>query len=264
MLNREIRIDGRPHTVVGVTAPGFTLPGEPTQLWLPLHLDRTAPAANYHWVRIYGLLRPGTTAEAASAELDRYMHELPAHFPNAYSESFFRGTGFYPRVVSVRTELLGSIDRTLWILLGSVLLVLLIAAGNVANLFLVRSESRRRETALRSSLGAERVHLALQYITEALLLSLAAAALGLLLAWGATRLLGALAPAGLPKGNATMPPTCSTPGRARASCRTATARPGTGSSASPRTCAATATTSRPSRRSTTRRRRWTSRARGGR
>lgn len=199
VLNRQVRINGVPRTVVGVVAPGARLPYVETLLWVPLQLDRSAPAENSHWLETYARLRPGVTTEAAQRDVARMVARLPELFPSAYSERFMRESGFSAVVTSVRSELLGGIERVLWMLLAAVLLVLLIAAANVANLFLVRTESRRREIALRSSLGAERAHLAVQYLAEALTLSLLAAGLGLVFAWLGTRLLVAGAPSGIPR-----------------------------------------------------------------
>jgi putative ABC transport system permease protein len=206
IVGRDININAQPVRVIGVLAPGFTLPNHATHIWLPAQLDRTAEAVNSHYVPTFARLRPGVTAQAARAELVQLADRLPALFPNAYSEAFFQRSGFTPQVHPLRSIVLGKagsgrmgIDGVLWMLLGAVSLVLLIACANVANLMLARAEVRRRELTVRSALGAERVHMAVHYLTESLLLASAAAVLGVFLAWGGVQLLLATAPATLPR-----------------------------------------------------------------
>src|SRR3979411_1139592 len=124
----------------------------------------------------------------------------PELFPNAEPASFIRNTGFHTQVRPLRDAVVGDVmTRALWILFGSVLLVLLIAAANLSNLFLVRLEARRRETAVRAALGADRLHLATQFFAESLLIAVAAAAVAIGLAALGLRVLLAVAPADLPR-----------------------------------------------------------------
>ena len=199
IVGRMIRINTRSMEVIGVAQPGLGLPDQPVDAWMALGLDPAAPPINEHYLNAIGRLRPGVTVEATQAELQRLTSNFPALFPQAYPESFMRESGFWTRVMPLRDHVIGEIDRVLWILLGSVSLVLLIACANVANLFLVRAEARRQEHAVRVALGAERAHLAWHYVTEALVLSLASAVAALLIAFGAIKLLIATAPAGLPR-----------------------------------------------------------------
>ncbi len=200
VLGTTIRLDDVPTEIIGVMAKGFQLPDAATvDVWAPLRLDPSRPPENSHWVRTLGRLKDGVTVEQAQAELATLTTRLPELFPDAYTESFMRETGFRTRVTPLARHVVGDADRVLWVLLGSVGLVLLIACANVANLFLVRSDARRREVAVRSALGAGRWDLAWHSLTESLLVCLVAGALGLLLAHGALRLLVVLEPSGLPR-----------------------------------------------------------------
>ncbi|NIR46295.1 MAG: ABC transporter permease [Gemmatimonadetes bacterium] len=199
VLGRTIELDAVAYRVVGVMEPGFRLLDDPFDAWIPLQLDRDARPVNAHWLSGVGRLRDGVSLEEAQADLARLTGQFSEVFPGAYQESFMRGAGFTTRVTPLRARVVGDIDRVLWILFASVGLVLLIAGANVTNLFLVRSETRRRELALRSALGAERLHIAWHYFTESLVLCLGAGVLAFGLAYGALELLLALAPPELPR-----------------------------------------------------------------
>lgn len=199
VLGRTLRLDDQPTEVVGVMAPGLHLPDDTVDLWVPLRLDPAKPPENSHWLSVIARLRDGVTPVQAQAELSGLTARFPELFPRAYSEDFMRHTGFTTQVTPLARHVVGEVDRVLWILLGSVGLVLLIACANVANLFLVRSEARRRELAVRSALGAGRGDLAWHALTESLLLCVLAGGLGLFLAYGALRLLLMLEPSGLPR-----------------------------------------------------------------
>ncbi|MCP3097875.1 ABC transporter permease [Myxococcus sp. K15C18031901] len=199
VIGTMVRLDDEPTEVIGVMAQGLQLPDDAVDVWRPLGLDPSSPPENSHWVRAIGRLKEGVPLEQAQAELAALTTRLPELFPSAYKESFMRETGFRTQATPLARHVVGDVDRMLWILLGSVGLVLLIACANVANLFLVRSDARRRELAVRSALGAGRWDLAWHALTESLLVCLVACVLGLLLAYGALRLLVALEPSGLPR-----------------------------------------------------------------
>jgi putative ABC transport system permease protein len=205
IVGRTIQLNAAPATVIGVLQPGFSLPNHETHIWVPFQLDRTAEAVNSHYVQTYGRLRNGVAPAAAQADLQRLVGTLPELFPNAYGGGWIEESGFAARVHPLRSIVLGKaggrtgIDRVLWMLLGAVSLVLLIACANVANLMLVRAEARRRELAMRAALGAERAHMAVHYLTESVLLAAAAALAGIALAWAGIRLLLSSAPSTLPR-----------------------------------------------------------------
>jgi putative ABC transport system permease protein len=206
LVGSTINLNARPVTVVGVLQPGFSLPNHQTHFWLPRQLNPANADINAHMMFVtYARLLPGVTPEAAQADLQRLTANLPELFPNAYGGDWIERSGFSPRVHPLRSVVLGGagggtgIDRALWLLLGAVSLVLLIACANAANLMLVRAEARRREHTVRAALGAERGHMAVHYLTESMLLTGAAALLGLLLAYAGIQLLVAAAPATLPR-----------------------------------------------------------------
>ncbi|MGI8497702.1 MAG: ADOP family duplicated permease [Gemmatimonadaceae bacterium] len=171
VVGRSIDVGGASVRVAGVLSSGAGLPDLHIDLWLPLHMDPAEEAHNQHTFHAIGRLKPGVSAQQAQAELAPLTARLPEALPSAYSASFMKGTGFSTAVTPLRDALVGEpMARALWILFSSVALVLLIAFANVANLFLVRTDARRREMAVRGALGASRLHLALHSLTESILL----------------------------------------------------------------------------------------------
>jgi len=128
------------------------------------------------------------------------MADFPTLYPKAYSPAWLRSFNFRVGVTMLRDEVLGpTLARTLWVLFGAVGVVLLIACANVANLFLVRMEARRRESAIRTALGADRAHMAAHFLAESLLLSLSAGIAGLIIARVGLGALLAIAPTDVPR-----------------------------------------------------------------
>ena len=202
IVGKTIDVAGFPVSIVGVLPATAQMPDLEIDLWLPLHVDPAMAPLNNHTYGAIGRLRPGVTAAAAQRELASLTSRFPEAFPGVYSDAWMRRTGFTTLVRPLRDEVVGElVTKALWILFGSVAVVLLIAAANVANLFLVRLEARRLELSVRSALGASRSDLAWHYLAESLALC-AAAALGAIgVSWAALRLLVALAPSNLPRLN---------------------------------------------------------------
>ena len=200
IVGRTIDVDGFPMTIVGVVPRSAQLPDVQVDLWAPAYADPSLPAWNNHTWNGIGRLRPGFTAADAQRELGPLTARLPELFPTAESQSFMRDTGFHTQVRPLRDVVVGEVmTRALWILFASVLLVLLIAGANLSNLFLVRIDARRREMAVRAALGAGRLHLALQYLAESLLIAIGAAVVAVGLAAFGLRVLLAVAPTNLPR-----------------------------------------------------------------
>ncbi|MDQ6886453.1 MAG: ABC transporter permease [Gemmatimonadota bacterium] len=200
IVGRTIDVMGASVRVAGVLSPGAGLPGLHIDLWGALHLDPADEAHNQHTYHALGRLRPGVTAKQAEAELAPLTARLPDALPSAYPPSFMKGTGFSTAVVPLRDDLVGEpVARALWILFSSVALVLMIAVANVANLFLVRIDARRREMAVRGALGASRVHLALHSLTQSILLCSLAGLCAVGLAYAMLKVMIGLAPHDLPR-----------------------------------------------------------------
>src|SRR5436309_769606 len=193
IVGRPISLDGVPTVVLGVMPASFAFPDPRVDAWVPApFVTRTTANDVYNFAAV-GRLRDGATNAEARNELTRLAVDLDPSFP----------TNGYRVLVSTATTLLdatvGGISNTLWILLASVGLVLFVACANVANLFLVRSEVRQREIAMRRALGAGSRAIAHYFLTESALLSLAGGAIGLGLAWSAVHVLVAFGPVNLPR-----------------------------------------------------------------
>ncbi len=191
ILNKTVLLSGEPHVVVGIMAPGFQFP-ENTEMWRPLAPDeRMRAARGAFWLPVVGRLKPGVTRAQAQADLDVIANQIEQQYPNM--------VGYGVNVVLVLEQAVGSIRRSLLILFGAVLCVLLIACANVANLLLARAAVRQREVAVRAALGAGRWRIVRQLLTESMLLAVVGGALGVLLAWWGLRLLVDLSPANIPR-----------------------------------------------------------------
>jgi putative ABC transport system permease protein len=210
-LGRTLELQGIPVQIVGVLKPGVELPqeaGAPRQdavdMWVPLaaidsRFDPNGPFHNNHTTPMVARLAPGVTPARAQEELDRLTRALPEVYPTVYSKRFFDQYGFRTVAYPLKEYVIGSLARSLWLLLGAVALVLLIACANVANLMLVRVEGRRRELAIRAALGAGKAAVARHLIAEVLIIGGVGGVLALLFSdWG-IRGLGAIAPANFPR-----------------------------------------------------------------
>ncbi|MBP7551041.1 MAG: FtsX-like permease family protein [Gemmatimonadaceae bacterium] len=200
------------YEIVGVTTPGVALPmpgpfAEASDLrtfgvdvWMMQRIDPAGPFWNNHPNVGVGRLRAGSAVESANAEFATLLARFPEQMPNAYSAKFLTSYGFGVEVAPLQDAVLGAkVPRALWMLFGSVLVVLLIAAANVGNLFLVRFEARRREAAVRAALGADRGQMAAHYLSESLLLCGTASVAALGVAWAALRLVLLVAPTDVPR-----------------------------------------------------------------
>jgi predicted permease len=202
VLGQSIIVDGRPVTVVGVMPPEFQFPARETELWLPITTNRywgeRLARDNVHgrgffmrW-NLVARLRAGAPTTLAQEELSGLAKRLSAQ-DSAWN------MGLPLKVVPLSIEIAGRVRLALLLLLGAVLLVLLIACGNVANLLLARGAARSRELAIRSSLGASPTRIVRQLLTESLVLVSIATAAALVVAHGAIRLLMRWGPADLPR-----------------------------------------------------------------
>jgi len=186
--------------IIGVLPASATIPDATADVWIREHLDPNEPPINNHTHPAIGLLKPGVTVASALADIKRVQQRLQEEYPTVYAKAFLDRSGFAMNVTSLRDHVVGaSIVRGLWLIFGAVAFVLLIAAANVANLFLVRIDARRREVAVRTALGADRTHLAIHYLTESALLALAAGAAAIAIAAGLLHVVLVIAPQSLPR-----------------------------------------------------------------
>ncbi|MGE3273992.1 MAG: ABC transporter permease [Vicinamibacterales bacterium] len=191
VLGQTVEVSGRPRPIVGVAPEGFDFPMH-ARVWLPVRNDDEQCGRDCVYTNGLARLAPGATLEQARAELASIAASLEQAYPGT-------NTDVTVRVSTLRERTVGNVRVALVILLAAVALVLLIACANVANLVLVRGKARQGEIAVRTALGAERGQVVAFLLAENLLLSLAGATLGLLVAaWGVAAL-GALAPAALPR-----------------------------------------------------------------
>jgi predicted permease len=188
VVGRTVRVDGGMAEVIGVLPRSFRFLRMQPAVVLPMRLDPADQSA-FDFAAL-ARLKPGVTLEQANADIARMIPLLPDQYA-AFS--------LRPDVRPLVRDVVGEVDRPLWILLGTVAIVFLIACANVANLFLVQAEGRQQELAVRAALGAGRGRVARQLLSESVVLGLGGGLVGLLLAHAGTRLLRRIAPAELPR-----------------------------------------------------------------
>jgi predicted permease len=197
VLGSAIEVSGRLVDILGVMGPEFRFPEARTSLWIhDLPTEPIRPGG--FGLNLVGRVAPGVDHDALVAELDVLAKRLPERFggPPAYADIIDRHR---PVVRSLEEELVGDIEAPLWILLGTVVIVLLVACANVANLLIVRAEGRRLDLAIRRALGAGRVGLVRSQMSETLILSAVGGLGGIALAWLGVPLLVGAAPEGIPR-----------------------------------------------------------------
>lgn len=192
IVGRTVTVNENPVTVIGVMPQEFRVPVVEADLWFPVVFDEEdRQSRKSHQWQVVGRLSDGTTLEQARSEMQAIAERQRERFPQFMA-------GFDTRVIPFRADMVGQASDLVLILLGVVVVVLLIACSNVANLLLARTAAREREVAVRGALGASRGRLARQLLTEGAVLALLGGAAGVTLAAGGTDLLVALAPSDIP------------------------------------------------------------------
>ena len=193
VVGRRVLFDGDPFVIIGVMPPRFQFApfwATHAELWAPLALGARATSRSGNSLRVFARLRPGVTFEQARVDFTTVTARLEREYP---------GTNRNVKLESLKHVVVGDIETPLFVLLGAVAFVLLIACANVAHMLLARSASRQKEVAIRTALGATRVRLISQMLIESALLALGGGIAGLLLAvWGVRALIGA-SPAIIPR-----------------------------------------------------------------
>ena len=197
IVGRSVLLDGSQATIVGVMPEGFDVDDAGVEVWQPLQLDPANPGGRgSHYLYLIGRLAPGVGMEQAESELAQLVSTWSERVPGTHTPS----PDGHPFVLAgLQDELTGSVRSQLWILLGAVGFVLLIACANVGNLLLARSETRQKEIAVRTALGAPRTRLVRQFLTESVLLSLLGGIAGLVLATLGLRVLLAFSSGSIPR-----------------------------------------------------------------
>jgi putative ABC transport system permease protein len=196
IIGRQIAVNGRSVTVVGVMPPGFDFPRQ-VEIWRPLWFgpeQRDQQRRGARFLLAFARLKPGISRTQAQAEMTRLAEWQTEQYQRNY-----RDRGWQINLLPVMDEFVGDVRPSLLVLLGAVAFVLLIACANVANLLLARSAARAPEMAIRAALGASRGRIARQLLTESVLLSLTGGLAGLLFAGWGVRVLRSLAPENLPR-----------------------------------------------------------------
>ena len=199
IVGKTIRIEGNDLTIIGVTPAGFQHDGYRPDLFLPLVFDRSNVGIGDFSYPGIARLRPGVSVEDATRDMDRLTKLASEEFPNGIQLATLESRRFGTFVRPLKQEVVGEASTVIWIVSGTVGLVLIIACVNVVNLFLVRSESRKREVSVRLAIGASRGRLARQFLTESVFIGALGGVAGLFLAIGGVRLLVHLAPSQLPR-----------------------------------------------------------------
>ncbi|HEY7059393.1 MAG TPA: ABC transporter permease [Vicinamibacterales bacterium] len=200
-VGRTLMLDSRPHQIIGVLPDSFRFLDRKISLVIPFRIDRSKVFLGQFSYSGMARLKPGTTLDQANADAARMIPISLRRFPPfpGGNVQIFEEARITPVIRSLKDELVGDVEKTLWVLMATIGMVLLIACANVANLLLVRADGRQQELAIRAALGAGTGRLARELLLESIVLGLLGGIVGIGLAFGALRLLVALAPGNLPR-----------------------------------------------------------------
>ena len=199
VLGRTIAINSTSMEIIGVLPEGLRFLTSDADVYLPFQFDRSEVFFGNFSYQALGRLAPGATVTQANTDLERMIPMAIELFPGPFNLGMLDQAQFGPLVRPLKQDVIGDIGNVLWVLLGTVAIVLLIACANVANLFIVRAEGRQREMAVRTVMGAERGQIVRQLLTESVVLGLAGGVTGLAIAFWGLKLLVAMGPESLPR-----------------------------------------------------------------
>jgi predicted permease len=199
VLGQTLTVNGVDREIVGVLPSDLHIFAIEPALYVPLEFDRAGLYVGNFSYRSLARLRPDSSIELTAVELNRLLRSSLDFFPGPMSLEQLEAAGAATLVRPLRDDVIGDVGQTLWLLFGGVAVILIIACANVANIFLVRAESRERELAVRTALGAGGRQISGEFLAESLLLGLGGGVVGTWLAYGGLRLLVAIAPAELPR-----------------------------------------------------------------
>jgi predicted permease len=200
-VGRAILIDGRPKEVIGVLPENFQFLDSKVSILLPMQKDRSKITLGNFSFQALARLKPGVTMEQSAADLARMIPIAIDTFPTfpGSTKGMFVEAKIVPSVKPLKQEVVGDVSGVLWVVMGTIGIVLLIACANVANLLLVRADGRRQELAIRAALGAGWGQIARELLMESVALGVLGGIAGLWLASGGLQFLVAMAPANLPR-----------------------------------------------------------------
>ena len=202
VIGRSITVEGKPREIVGVLPRDFHfLDRADAALILPMQWNRNKTQLGDFSYKAIARLRPGTTLAQANADQARLLPIAIDSFspPEGYSLAFYRNLQLQPNLIPLKEQVVGNIRTVLWLLMGSISMVLIVACANVANLLLVRVEGRRQEFTIRYALGEQRRQIIAAILLESMVLGVASGITGLALAFVGLRVLVAMAPTVLPR-----------------------------------------------------------------
>ena len=203
VIGRNLTVNSRPRQIVGVMPQGFRIVKIEPELILPLTLDRGRAILAGFGYNGLARLNPGVTIAQANADLTRLLPVWMDSWSNGPGSNghWYENWRIHPTIRPLKQQVVGNVGDVLWIVMGTIALVMIIACANVTNLLLVRAEARQRELALRSALGAGLGRIVRSMLVESVILGLAGGALGVLVAYAGLRLLVTIGPANLPRLN---------------------------------------------------------------
>jgi predicted permease len=207
VIGKKVDIDGRPREIVGVMPSGFRIADIPADLIIPLRLERSRAFLAGFALRGLARLKPGVSLQQANVDIARLIPIWMRSWPSApnqkpgdlLAEKVYTDWGIAPNLRPLRDTVTGNVGSVLWVIMGTLSIVMLIVCANVANLLLVRADARQQEFAMRSALGAGWGRIVHQFLVESAVLGATGGAIGLCIAYGGLKFLVKNGPQNLPR-----------------------------------------------------------------